>query len=200
MSVIVIEALTKDGRNVLADLDGGLVTSGRVPRTQISPGDIVRHHGAWTAVTDVRHDGIHGITTAIVVDAAGILALCILAGSDSAEARTDTRIDPGTLYQIFAHQGEPEARADGEAVSVAFAWRQTITYLSALTFSAAAIRAAGHDPEDPAGILAWLRAGAAGPGWPGRIDMYRDYTGVADRTVDSARILPGPGAAPGSPP
>ncbi len=198
--MIVIPALTEDGRNALADLEGaspggGFVTSRPAARTELVPGHIVRHHGAWMAVTDIRHNGIHGLTRASLVDASGCLTTCVLVGSQAAVIRTDTRIDPGTLHKIFPHHGAPEARDDGDQVRVAFAWQQTITYHSVLTFARAAIRAAGHDPDDQAGVLAWLQAGARGMNWAGRVDIDQDWTGVMTRQVNSATILPGPPGA-----
>jgi hypothetical protein len=103
--MITIDALGKDGRNILRDLDGASPTGGFVrsesrPRTSLVPGDVVREAGAWAVVSDVRHNGVHGITSLAVITADGETVRHTLVLSDVADVRTDARIDPDTLWKL----------------------------------------------------------------------------------------------------
>jgi hypothetical protein len=100
-----IDALLKDGRSALADLHGaspggGPVTSETAPRTRITPGDVVRHDGAWVVVAGVSHDGVTGITRLAMIDQDGALILDTMITSDAIEVRTDARIDPDSLFKL----------------------------------------------------------------------------------------------------
>jgi hypothetical protein len=105
--MITIDALLTDGRPALYDLDGasptgGLVRSEYVARTELKPGDVIRDCGAWVVVTDIRHTGIMGVTTAALMTAAGETLIRTFASSDGADRRSDARIDPDTLYKLTA--------------------------------------------------------------------------------------------------
>ena len=107
MDTITIDALLKDGRSALEDLagaspTGGLVRTESVARTELAPGDVIRDCGAWTVVTDVRHNGIQGVTTAALVTAGGDTIVRTLVSCDGAERRSDARIDADTLYKLVA--------------------------------------------------------------------------------------------------
>src|ERR1039457_960034 len=191
--MITIDSMLDDGRSALAGLEGaspsgGQVTSRPRPRTDIKPGDVVRHHGTWMAVEDIRHDGLHGITQAALVDAAGVLLPHSMTGHEGMTVRTDTRIDPDTLYKIRRPGGRPGGPEGPSTVNVAFTWQQDCSYRSTLDLSGADITAAGFDPNDPSGVLAYLRAEAAGCGWVTRLDPARDVHEVISRTVDSVTI------------
>jgi Holliday junction resolvase-like predicted endonuclease len=113
--MITIDAVGKDGRNILHDLDGasptgGLVTSEHRARTRLTPGDVISDCGAWVVVVDVEHQGIPGVTTVGLMDAAGATGGHTLIGCAGATVRTDTRIDPDTLYKL-ARINEVDARA-----------------------------------------------------------------------------------------
>ena len=190
-----INALTADGRNALAVLDGapapaGLATTRPCPLTEIVPGDIARHHGGpWTVVTGICHDGLGGITTVTRAAADGCVIVHNTPSAHSIEVRTDTRINPATLHQL-ARRGGTQAPAGGDTVTVALEWHQAARYRSVLTLSRITLAAAGYDPGDPAGVLAWLRAEAAGITWAGQLDLRRDLAEVTGRTVDGAQFIP----------
>ena len=100
-----IDALLKDGRSALFDLDGaspggGQVTSQPAYGPQITPGDVVRYCGAWMAVTEAGHNGILGLTRLALIDAAGAVTRHAMLASDVLDRRTDARIDPQTLYKL----------------------------------------------------------------------------------------------------
>jgi hypothetical protein len=100
-----IDALLKDGRSALFDLDGaspggGQVTSQPAYGPQITPGDVVRYCGAWMAVTEAGHNGILGLTRLALIDAAGAVTPHTMLASDVLDRRTDTRINPQTLYKL----------------------------------------------------------------------------------------------------
>lgn len=102
--MITIDALLKDGRSALADLDGasptgGFVTSVSRPACTLLTGDVIRHRGGWHVVSDVRHNGRHGISEAVLVAGSGESVIGVWAG-ESAEVRTDARIDPDTLWKL----------------------------------------------------------------------------------------------------
>ena len=104
-AIDAIDALLTDGRSALADLHGaspggGLVTSETAARIRITPGDVVRHNGAWVAVAGVGHDGVTGITRLAMIDKDGVLIFDTMIASDVIEVRTDARIDPDTLYKL----------------------------------------------------------------------------------------------------
>jgi len=105
--MITIDALLKDGRSALSDLEGaspsgGFVTSESRPGRTLLPGDVVRSCGAWHVVTDVRHNGVTGVTHAVIADFVGMTSVVLLASGESAEVRSDTRIDPDTLWKLEA--------------------------------------------------------------------------------------------------
>lgn len=198
--MITMNAVLSDGRNALDDLEGaspsgGHVTSRAKPRIQIRPGDVVRHYGAWMIVADIRHDGLLGITQAALIDVGGHLHPHSMTGSEGMTARTDTRIDPDTLYMIrracHGHPGQP-----GDDVYVVFTWQETWTYQSALNLSRAAIAADGHDPCDPDGVLAYLRAEAASGSWTAGLDKEQDRIEVTGRTVDRVTAFRAAGGTP----
>ena len=205
-----IDALTADGRNALAGLDGasppeGLATTRPCPLTEIVPGDIVRHHGGpWTVVIDICHDGLAGITTVTRAAADGCVIVHNTPSAHSIEVRTDTRINPATLHQLARRGGGTQAPPGDDTVTVALDWHQAARYRSVLDLSRITLAAAGYDPGDPAGVLAWLRAEAAGITWAGQLDLRRDLAEVTGRTVDGAQIIPAAGsqasAAAGSSP
>lgn len=100
-----IDALLKDGRSALFDLDGaspggGQVTSQPAYGPQVTPGDVVRYCGAWMAVTEAGHNGILGLTRLALIDAAGDVTRHAMLASDVIDRRTDARIDPQTLYKL----------------------------------------------------------------------------------------------------
>jgi len=100
-----IDALLKDGRSALFDLDGaspggGQVTSQPAYGPQVTPGDVVRYCGAWMAVTEAGHNGILGLTRLALIDAAGAVTPHTMLASDVIDRRTDARIDPDTLYEL----------------------------------------------------------------------------------------------------
>jgi hypothetical protein len=105
--MITIDALGKDGNSILFDLagaspTGGFVTSESRPGRTLMPGDLVRDMGGWHVVTDVRHNGITGMTHAMHADFVGQTSTLLLAAGQSVEVRTDTRIDPDTLWKLQA--------------------------------------------------------------------------------------------------
>jgi hypothetical protein len=107
MTMITVNALLTDGRSALWDLagaspTGGFVRSKSVARTELVPGDVIRDCGAWTVVTDVRHNGIHGVTTAALLTAAGETLIRTFTSSDGADRRLDARIDPDSLYTLVS--------------------------------------------------------------------------------------------------
>lgn len=102
-----INALGKDGNSILPDLDGaspsgGLVTSESREHVTLRPGTIVREDGAWCVVADVRHNGITGLTTYALIWPDGSAGRSTAPSDTSLEVRTDTRIDPFTLYKLSA--------------------------------------------------------------------------------------------------
>lgn len=124
--MITIDAHGKDGRNILPDLDGASPTGGYVsseyrPRHKLTVGDVIRDHdgagGQWSVIADIRHNGIIGISHVGIIRADGTSHVWILVPSDGADVRTDTRIDPDTLWRIApAEQGErPFAVIGGHA-------------------------------------------------------------------------------------
>lgn len=105
--MITIDALGKDGASILPGIDGsspsgGLVTSEPREHVTLRPGDVVRKAGAWCVVTDVRHNGITGLTTYSLVWPDGSAGRSTAPSDTSLEVRTDTRIDPFTLYKLSA--------------------------------------------------------------------------------------------------
>lgn len=104
--MIEIDALLKDGRSALTDLQGssptgGFVTSGSRICTRILPGDLIRHNGAWTVAARTRHDGILGVSAITLIGADGPVSEPLLLYSGlSLEVRADARIDPGTLRKL----------------------------------------------------------------------------------------------------
>ena len=119
--MITIDALGKNGQSILPDLDGASPTGGQVrsesrPRYSIAPGDVVRdgsaHDGQWSVVADVRHNGILGISTIGLIRADGTSAVWVLTLTDAANVRTDTRIDPDTLWQIVPEPTAAERAAN----------------------------------------------------------------------------------------
>jgi hypothetical protein len=102
---VTIHAELKDGRPALADLDGasptgGMVTSASRPGRELLPGDVIRSCGTWCVVTDVRHNGITGVSHAMIADQVGMTSVLLITGAGSAEVRTDARIDPDTLWTL----------------------------------------------------------------------------------------------------
>jgi hypothetical protein len=114
--MITINALGKNRQSILPDLDGASPTGGEVrtenrPRYSLAPGDVVRDGqasgGQWSVVADVRHNGILGISTVGLIRADGTSAVWVLTFTDVANVRTDTRIDPDTLWQIAPEPAAP---------------------------------------------------------------------------------------------
>jgi hypothetical protein len=108
----------------------------------------------------------------------------------SIEVRTDIRINPATLHKLGRHDGVPQAQPGDDTVTVVIDWQQAGRYRSVLNLRRITLAAAGYDPDDQAGVLAWLRAESAGITWAGRLDLRRDLAEVTGRTVDGAQILP----------
>lgn len=103
--MLTIDALLKSGRSALYDLEGaspasGFVTTESRNRVTLTPGDVIRESGSWVAVADVRHNGISGISSVGFVSAEGQVWYRTLTSTDAVEVRTDTRIDPDTLYKL----------------------------------------------------------------------------------------------------
>lgn len=103
--MITIDALLTTGESALTDLDGASPTGGQVrsetrDHSALAPGDVVRDHGAWSVVADVRHNGITGITAAGLIRKDGTFAARALVSSDVMDVRIDARIDPDTLYKL----------------------------------------------------------------------------------------------------
>ena len=105
----VISALGSNGRSILPGLQGasparGLVASESVPRTRLVPGHLVRHHGGWAVITDIRHDGIHGITTAGLLGALAHPApdhACM--GPSQPRSAPTPEIDPARLHKLIRY-------------------------------------------------------------------------------------------------
>jgi hypothetical protein len=122
---VTIDALLKDGRPALADLEGaspggGQVTSETRYRTRIVPGDVIRDGGAWMVVTEAGHNGILGMTRLALLDADGDLVTRTLVAGEVIEARTDARIDPDTLYKLIdgSYAARYVSTAPGEAGTI----------------------------------------------------------------------------------
>ncbi len=201
----LIDALTADGRSALAHLDGtpppgGLATTRPCPLTEVVPGDIVRRHGGpWTAVLDISHSGLDGLTYLDRVAADGCRIAHHAPSTGSIDVRTDVRINPATLHKLSRADDGPRAQPGDDTVTVVLDWRQAGRYRSVLNLSRITLAAAGYDPDDPEGVLAWLRAEAAGGAWAMRLDLRRDLAEVTGRRVVSAQIIPAIGPAGSSP-
>lgn len=105
MTHVTIGARLQDGRTALADLQGASPTGGQVTsesrhRTRLSPGDVIRSGSPWTVVIEAGHNGVLGLTTVATLDEEGVMAVRTMAACETAETRTDVRIDPDTLYQL----------------------------------------------------------------------------------------------------
>jgi hypothetical protein len=104
--VIVIDALLKDGRPALADLQGASPSGGQVRSESrvvvtLTPGDLMRHNGEWAVVWEVAHHGGTGLTRLLLLTADSMWRNPgALAAGQSVEVRTDARIDPGTLWKL----------------------------------------------------------------------------------------------------
>lgn len=103
--MIAIDAVGKDGRNILRDLDGASPTGGLVRtetrnRVRLVPGDVIRDSLGWAVVAGTAHDGILGVSTVATIDKAGEVTRRTMTSSDCAKVRTDTRIDPDTLWKL----------------------------------------------------------------------------------------------------
>lgn len=114
--MITIDALGKDGRNILGDLEGCSPAGGPV-RTQwraqyeLRPGDVVRGTDCyWEVIAGLSHDGMTGITRLALVRPDNTIHSEMLVCGDGADVRQDTRIDPDTLWKLaeLAHAAEPE--------------------------------------------------------------------------------------------
>ena len=102
--MIEIDALLTTGQPALVDLhgaspSGGMVRTESRPGRRLLPGDVIRHCGAWVVVADVRHNGITGLTTVGAFTRDNEVVRETYTG-DSAEVRTDTRIDPDSLWRL----------------------------------------------------------------------------------------------------
>jgi hypothetical protein len=104
--MIAIDALLRDGRSALTDLQGSSPTGGFVASesrvcTRIVPGDLLRHSFDWTVAARTLHHGILGLTEIILIGQGGVIAEPkVFFSAQSAEVRTDARIDPGTLSSL----------------------------------------------------------------------------------------------------
>ena len=104
--MMMISALGKDGASILPDLQhasptGSQMASESRPGFEIGPGDLIRHAGEWVVVAAVAHNGLTGITRIAYIAAseAGPRTFSMWRGQ-SYEVRTDTRIDPDTLWRL----------------------------------------------------------------------------------------------------
>ena len=130
--MMTIDALGKDGANILADLQhtspaGGLCQSEWRDRTRLVPGDVVRDAAGWCVVGGISHDGVLGLSVVAVIDEHGMVWRHTLAACAGAEVRTDARVDPDTLHKLGeltpaaqGHAAEPPVYADQRAHDVAW--------------------------------------------------------------------------------
>ena len=115
--MIEIDALGKDGSNILPELQGASPTGGYVQSeyrdaSRLEPGDVVRHAGAWGVVMRTGTATVYGADhrvldispVAEILTAGGTLHRETFWASSGTEARTDTRIDPDSLASIEPHE------------------------------------------------------------------------------------------------
>lgn len=103
--MIMIDAVGKNGRSILPDLDGASPTGGFVRtewRTQydLRPGDVLRDASGWAVIAGLAHDGILGVSTVALITADGQMTRRTLAACGGAEVRADARINPGSLWKL----------------------------------------------------------------------------------------------------
>lgn len=106
--MITLDALGKDGSIILPDLQGaspggGLVTSEWRACGKLAPGDVVRHDG-WAVIAGISHDGVTGTGQAALITAVGEISRRFLVAGEGMDTRTDTRIDPRTLYKLMPRE------------------------------------------------------------------------------------------------
>lgn len=114
--MITIDALGKDGANILGDLEGCSPAGGFVRtewRTQydLRPGDVVRGTDCyWEVIAGLSHDGMTGVTRLALVRPDSTVHALTLVCREGADVRTDTRIDPDTLWKLgdLAHRAKAE--------------------------------------------------------------------------------------------
>ena len=121
-----IDARLPDGSNALAEFQGaspagGFVTSQPAKRDSLAPGDVVDCSGPWTVVATVTHNGILGISTVVVITAAGDVIRETLMQTDVRQRRTDMRINADTLHKLLPPGGAPNLRAPRESLALEFA-------------------------------------------------------------------------------
>ena len=115
--MITIDALGKDGANILPELQdasptGGYVQSEYRDGSRLEPGDVVRHDGAWAVVMRAGTATVYGAGRTVldispmaeILTADGTLQRQTFYLASGTEVRTDTRIDPGTLASIEPHE------------------------------------------------------------------------------------------------
>lgn len=112
--MITIDALGKNGASILPDLEGASPTGGFVHsewrgRDRLRPGDLIRTSAGWAVITLIERNDMDAwqtwpplhsavLTTA---DRFGETARRFMwVTSDGAEVRTDTRVDPDTLWKL----------------------------------------------------------------------------------------------------
>jgi hypothetical protein len=103
--MITLDALGKNGHSILHDLQGASPTGGPMASEwrdshEVNTGDLVRSMGGWCVVAGIRRDGMTGITVAALVDHGGLASRLLLTDGGVAEVRSDTRIDPSTLWKL----------------------------------------------------------------------------------------------------
>lgn len=103
--MVIIDAVGKDGRPILDDLQhssptGGLCQTATRPRAEIQPGHLVRDSCGWSVVLGTATDGVLGITTLALMRADLTTRRATLYTSDCAEVRTDATIDTWSLWKL----------------------------------------------------------------------------------------------------
>lgn len=105
MAKVTIDVIGKDGRPVIADLEGasptgGLVTSAWKLDRDITVGDVIRYRGRWMVAVKTLTFADLGLTRVSVRGPDLKTRRLELFDGMGAEVRTDCGIDPGSLDQL----------------------------------------------------------------------------------------------------
>lgn len=102
---VTVDALGKDGKSILGDLQGGSPTGGLVrsesaPHPVLLPGMILRTSGGWAVVLTVHHYGVQGYSEVEYLgENLPVVRRSHFAGQ-SVEVRTDVLIAADSLYKL----------------------------------------------------------------------------------------------------
>jgi len=74
--------------------------------TWITPGDLIRSNSTWAVVACINHDGVTGRSEFTLIGPDTAISESVFITATALAVRTDTRVDPHTLYKLIPTQAQ----------------------------------------------------------------------------------------------